>query len=985
MSTLRISNIEAKANSSSPSVDEKLKFTNSSGDVLVHLDGKTSGITTIGINTTAESLKFDSNNNIYSTGIITATKFSGIFDGTTVTATTGTFSGDVSIGGTLTYQDVTNIDSVGIITARSDIRGGRNLNVTGLSTFTDAVSFLNNAVFGDNDKVRFGGSNDLNIYHENSSTTNWIEGTGLIRIQTVGNIEICPKNGAEKGAKFITDGAAELYYDGTKRISTSGIGVTVAGTIDLDAISTTISDTAVDLFVYDTRKDSDGGAWRKRTSHTSWYNETFGTRRGSKKEFPAVAVIVVIGGTVSSYGNDNGNMKIKIYDGDDPTMPLWMEFNGFSNTDNLLRGGANYPLNGVYALNGTMCFTRNGGYGMGLVSFIDEKIYSYWDASSRALYNGSIADRNSGKSIDSQSGYGLANATTYDVAMTILPNAPIDEGTELPTPTIVVTTNGGVTVITDNGNVVDIQQSLAWKNVNIGEVKGRKVASYAFGGGATVRHTYLDNLSSDAGNNVSYEDYPLLTAAHHSTNAPRGGDAYGSTTKGLAIYDRWNNPGSLNNADYDDLLAYITSESNTGWMVGSIKGAYLSSNDDTNITGSELLTNGDFSNGTTGWTERESGGTFTVSGGQATMTYSSGATSWQTTATVVVGKTYTISFDIVSTNLAGIQAYYDNGSGAVAISVAGTGAFKATKTFVATSTSLTIWPRLPSSGNMVLDNFSVREAVDDRSKNNEGLQANGTITKTAVATGAELVSYGPFSSSNFLRQPYAGSSTYPSIHHYETGNFHIMFWMNNSGTNVHQTLVSRDNREFDVSILDNTTYSRRFRVYSFNSSNSLQTFDSTDDPFPLNTWCHVCVNYTGGNTASIYVNGDLNKTGDLSYDIDDTTNGLNIGVRNTSGTYAHPATGTKLALVRIAKSNPSPEQIKKIYYDEKKLFAPNAKCTLHGSSDGVTALAFDDSTNNIHVGTSAGRSEFSGLNRINNTTTAVTAAISASNGLVVDE
>ena len=35
MSTLRISNIEAKANSSSPSVDEKLKFTNSSGDVLV--------------------------------------------------------------------------------------------------------------------------------------------------------------------------------------------------------------------------------------------------------------------------------------------------------------------------------------------------------------------------------------------------------------------------------------------------------------------------------------------------------------------------------------------------------------------------------------------------------------------------------------------------------------------------------------------------------------------------------------------------------------------------------------------------------------------------------------------------------------------------------------------------------------------------------------------------------------------------------------
>ena len=38
-----------------------------------------------------------------------------------ITATNGTFSGDVTIGGKLTYDDVTNIDSVGIITARSDV------------------------------------------------------------------------------------------------------------------------------------------------------------------------------------------------------------------------------------------------------------------------------------------------------------------------------------------------------------------------------------------------------------------------------------------------------------------------------------------------------------------------------------------------------------------------------------------------------------------------------------------------------------------------------------------------------------------------------------------------------------------------------------------------------------------------------------------------------------------------------------------------
>ena len=57
---------------------------------------------------------------------------SGIIGNVTgnITGTTGTFSGNVSVGGTLTYEDVTNIDSVGIITARSGIV------VTGVVTAT---------------------------------------------------------------------------------------------------------------------------------------------------------------------------------------------------------------------------------------------------------------------------------------------------------------------------------------------------------------------------------------------------------------------------------------------------------------------------------------------------------------------------------------------------------------------------------------------------------------------------------------------------------------------------------------------------------------------------------------------------------------------------------------------------------------------------------------------------------------------------------
>ena len=70
----------------------------------------------------------------YRVGIITATKFVGPIEGT-ITATDGSFSGNVTIGGTLTYEDVTNIDSVGIITARDGIHVGAGVSAVGVGTF----------------------------------------------------------------------------------------------------------------------------------------------------------------------------------------------------------------------------------------------------------------------------------------------------------------------------------------------------------------------------------------------------------------------------------------------------------------------------------------------------------------------------------------------------------------------------------------------------------------------------------------------------------------------------------------------------------------------------------------------------------------------------------------------------------------------------------------------------------------------------------
>ena len=50
-----------------------------------------------------------------------------------LTATSGSFTGNVSIGGTLTYEDVTNIDAVGVITAQQGIRVGASQSISAVS------------------------------------------------------------------------------------------------------------------------------------------------------------------------------------------------------------------------------------------------------------------------------------------------------------------------------------------------------------------------------------------------------------------------------------------------------------------------------------------------------------------------------------------------------------------------------------------------------------------------------------------------------------------------------------------------------------------------------------------------------------------------------------------------------------------------------------------------------------------------------------
>ena len=123
----------------SASVNEKIKITNSNGDLLLHLDGTQAGIGTVGVTTTGTTFHVDR-----ATGEITF-------------VTDAKFNGTVGIAGTLTYEDVANIDAIGIITARAGINvtggtiTGDGSGLTGLPAGAPVGGASTNTVFFEND------------------------------------------------------------------------------------------------------------------------------------------------------------------------------------------------------------------------------------------------------------------------------------------------------------------------------------------------------------------------------------------------------------------------------------------------------------------------------------------------------------------------------------------------------------------------------------------------------------------------------------------------------------------------------------------------------------------------------------------------------------------------------------------------------------------------------------------------------------------
>ena len=142
------------------------------------------------------------------------------------------------------------------------------------------------------------------------------------------------------------------------------------------------------------------------------------------------------------------------------------------------------------------------------------------------------------------------------------------------------------------------------------------------------------------------------------------------------------------------------------------------------------------------------------------------------------------------------------------------------------------------------------------------------------------------------------------------------------------------------------------KPYFYDSVNSsLVATTRVDD----GNW-HFMVGVFDGTSKKLYIDGKLNASATVTALAMTNVTATNVGF------YSPTITGTKqyfhlgsIALIRTSATAPSAEQIKKIYNDEKHLFQENAKATLYGTSDAVTALAYDDDTELLHVGTSAGR------------------------------
>ena len=205
-----------------------MALTKITGQVINDTTGLVVGVTTVG-------------------GGLSATD--GFFSGIVTAVGNASFSGNLTVGGVLTYEDVTNVDSVGLITARNGVVVGSGITLskdgdiffTGIMTgngsgltgvantdviFTDKITLPDSAA----GSINVGLASDLQIFH-NGSQSKIIDTQGNELRLNADTIRFRDKDDSDTYANFIHDGAVERYHDNSKKLETASGGVTVTGTV----------------------------------------------------------------------------------------------------------------------------------------------------------------------------------------------------------------------------------------------------------------------------------------------------------------------------------------------------------------------------------------------------------------------------------------------------------------------------------------------------------------------------------------------------------------------------------------------------------------------------------------------------------------------------------------------------------------------------------------------------------------------------------
>ena len=214
------------------------------------------------------------------------------------------------------------------------------------------------------------------------------------------------------------------------------------------------------------------------------------------------------------------------------------------------------------------------------------------------------------------------------------------------------------------------------------------------------------------------------------------------------------------------LASVITNTYNTGHLLGDIRRCYLSDNTvGSVVSGPELVSDPSFDN-PSAWV---AGTNISVSGGNAIYNSATHGTNLDgPTSAIAKGKTYLVSIT-VSSYTSGKITIYMGGAGGAKI---GTGVGVFSTAITATTNTSGINLQADSICAMTLSDVSIKEVVSDRSYKAQAANITGTLTKSTVATNAQLVAYSGFSAANYLQEPYSADLDFG------TGEWSAGAWVN---------------------------------------------------------------------------------------------------------------------------------------------------------------------------------------------------------------